>query len=126
MYYIPLSLVFVELHFGADEGVIVAAVVLENLKVQVDNLRAHAVHEILKREGGHIQKLKHTYIRITSRVQSLPSPWIPIFGERFAPDRMFMFFAVLLQCSFWLPSNDKNNLALNAGIQGDGGICTCT
>ena len=49
--YIPLSLVLVELHLGADECVVVAAVVLEHLLAQVDNLRAHAVHEILLREG---------------------------------------------------------------------------
>ena len=47
--YLPLGLVLVKLHLGADESVVVAAVVLQLLLAQVDDLRAHAVHKVLKR-----------------------------------------------------------------------------
>ena len=52
--YIPLSLVLVELHLGADESVVVAAVVLELLLAEMDNLRAHAVHEVLRRGSQRV------------------------------------------------------------------------
>ena len=41
--------------------------------------------------------------KTTMNLQSPPSPWIPIFGERFACDRIFMSFAEQAQCSFWPP-----------------------
>ena len=60
--YLPLGLVLVKLHLGADESVVVAAVVLQLLLAQVDDLRAHAVHKVLKRSEvvGHT-RLKGPY-----------------------------------------------------------------
>ena len=56
-------------------------------------------------------------------LQSLPSPLVPIFHERFvfSCHRMFMSFAEQAQYSFRPPANYKNNIPLNVcvGIQGD-------
>ena len=64
--HLPLGLVLVKLHLGADESVVVAAVVFQLLLAQVDDLRAHAVHEVLKKVREGLKSPYTSYSEITS------------------------------------------------------------
>ena len=56
-------------------------------------------------------------------VQSPPSGRRPMFGETFALNPMFTFFAVQTQLHFSTAANYENNLPPNVGLWPDGGLC---
>ena len=68
---VPLGLVLQELEASLNEGVVVAAVVLEVALVQVDGLRAHGVEEILQETspGKNFTYLKPTQISSQSSTE---------------------------------------------------------
>ena len=49
-----------------------------------------------------------------------------MFGETFALNPMFTFFAVQSQLHFSTAANYENNLPPNVGLRPDGGSCTDT
>ena len=57
-------------------------------------------------------------------VQSPPSGQRPMFGETFALNPMFTFFAVQTQLHFLTAANYENNLPPNVGLRPDGRLCT--
>ena len=46
-----------------------------------------------------------------------------MFGETFALNPMFTFFAVQTQLHFLTAANYENNLPPNVGLRPDGGLC---
>ena len=47
-----------------------------------------------------------------------------MFGETFALNPMFTFFAVQTQLHFSTAANYENNLPPNVGLRPDGGLCS--
>ena len=73
--------------------------------------------------GSKNPKISRTsYMEAPYRVRHFPG-YPCRFGERFARDQIFTFFAVQAQCSFQPAANYQTNLPLNVGIQGDGRLC---
>ena len=57
-------------------------------------------------------------------VQSPPSGRLPKFGDTFALNPMFTFFAVQTQLHFFTVASYENNFPPNVGLRPDGGLCT--
>ena len=56
-------------------------------------------------------------------VQSPPSAPLPKFGDTFALNPMFTYFAVQMQLDFLTVANYEMYLPPNVGCRADGGLC---